>query len=54
LVSVEPDDQFRAAHAEFYLKLKENHLFSKEEESDFQKVRCLVGCATEYVPSEIH
>ncbi len=49
LVSVEADDQFRAAHAEFYLKLKENHPFSKEEEDEFQKVRCLVGCTTEFV-----
>ena len=54
LVSVEPDDQFRAAHAEFYLKLKENHPFTKEEESEFQRVRCLVGCPTEFVPVEIH
>jgi hypothetical protein len=54
LVSVEPDDQFRAAHAEFYLKLKENHPFSKEEESEFQAVRCLVGCRTAFVPIDIH
>ena len=54
LVSVEVDDQFRAAHAEFYLRLKENHPFSPEEEKEFQKVRCLVGCTTEFVAKETH
>jgi len=54
LLSVEADDQFRNAHAEFYLKDKASHVFSPEEEKEFQKVRCLVGCKTEYIPIETH
>ncbi len=54
LLSVVADDQFRDAHAQFYRNDKANHRFSKQEESEFQKVRCLVGCKTEFVPVEIH
>ena len=48
LISAVPDDQFRSAHMEFYLKGQGKHPFSQEEEKDFQKVRCLVGCKTEF------
>ncbi len=54
LLSAQADDQFRNAHTEFYLKDKNNHPFSPEEEKEFQKVRCLVGCKTDYVPVDIH
>jgi hypothetical protein len=54
LLSVEADDQFRNAHAEFYLNDKASHVFTPEEEKGFQKVRCLVGCKTEYIPIETH
>ncbi|MFY9854095.1 MAG: hypothetical protein WAK26_09495 [Terracidiphilus sp.] len=50
LLSASPDDQFRSAHKEFYLKSKTDHAFSAEEEAQFQKVRCLAGCKTEFVP----
>jgi len=51
LRSATADDQFRNAHKEFYLKTKTSHSFTEQEESEFQKVRCLAGCQTEYVPS---
>ena len=47
-------DTFLYAHAEFYRNDKANHPFTEQEESEFQKVRCLVGCKTEFVPIEIH
>ncbi|MFZ1135511.1 MAG: hypothetical protein WAN69_11210 [Candidatus Korobacteraceae bacterium] len=47
-------DAFLYAHTEFYRNDKANHPFTKQEESEFQKVRCLVGCKTEFVPVEIH
>ncbi len=47
-------DTFLYAHAEFYRNDKANHPFSKREVSEFQKVRCLVGCKTEFVPVDIH
>jgi len=54
LILAEADDQFRTAHAEFYLNRSDNHTFSQEEEKEFQKIRCLVGCKTEFVPVETH
>jgi hypothetical protein len=54
LLSVEADDYFRSAHSEFYRNDKANHPFGKQEESEFQKVRCLVGCTTEFVAKEAH
>jgi len=53
LITAYPGDEFRSAHARFYQTGKDAHPFSKEEEASFQKVRCLVGCKTEFVPSEI-
>jgi hypothetical protein len=44
------DDLFRGAHKQFYLNRKDNHPFSAEEEAQFQKVTCLVGCSSELVP----
>lgn len=43
-------DEFRSAHARFYQNSKDAHLLSAEEQAAFQKVRCLVGCKTEFVP----
>ena len=54
LRAVTPGDPFRSAHKQFYLDRKDDHPFSAEEEGEFQKVRCLVGCKTEFVPDQTH
>jgi hypothetical protein len=43
-------DEFRSAHARFYQSGKSAHPLSEEEQAAFQKVRCLVGCKSEFVP----
>jgi len=43
-------DEFRSAHARFYQNGKDAHSLSAEEQAAFQKVRCLIGCKTEFVP----
>ena len=43
-------DEFRSAHARFYQTGKDAHSLSAEEQAAFQKVRCLVGCKSEFVP----
>jgi len=43
-------DEFRSAHARFYENSKNPHPVSAEEQAAFQKVRCLVGCKSEFVP----
>jgi hypothetical protein len=43
-------DEFRSAHARFYENGKDAHPVSAEEQAAFQKVRCLVGCKSEFVP----
>ena len=43
-------DEFRSAHARFYGNGKDAHPVSAEEQAAFQKVRCLVGCKSEFVP----
>jgi hypothetical protein len=40
-------DEFRSAHARFYGSA---HPLSAEEQAAFQKVRCLVGCQSDFVP----
>jgi len=52
LIIAYPDDFFRGIHNEFYRHDKHPHRFSAEEEKEFQKVRCLVGCQTEFVLSQ--
>jgi len=42
-------DEFRSAHARFYENGKDAHSLSAEEQAAFQKVRCLVGCQSEFV-----
>ncbi len=54
LISAYAGDEFRSNHAKFYLNGKDAHPFGPEEEAEFQKVRCLAGCKTEFVPVEIH
>jgi len=54
LLSAEAADEFRDVHKEFYLKSKNNHPFSPQEEAEFQKIRCLVGCQSEYLPVQSH
>ena len=43
-------DEFRSAHERFYQSGKNAHTLSAEEQAAFLKVRCLVGCKTEFVP----
>ena len=43
-------DEFRSAHEKFYQSGKHAHTLSAEEQAAFQKVRCLVGCKSEFVP----
>lgn len=43
-------DEFRSAHERFYESRKDVHPLSAEEQAAFQKVRCLVGCESEFVP----
>ena len=43
-------DEFRSAHERFYQTGKDAHTLSVEEQAAFQKVRCLVGCKSEFVP----
>lgn len=54
LVSALAGDYFRRIHKQFYLEHKVDHPLSAQEEAEFQQVRCLVGCKTEFVPVEIH
>jgi hypothetical protein len=42
-------DEFRSAHSRFYQNGKDAHQLSAEEQAAFQKVRCLVGCKSEFV-----
>lgn len=44
LLSVKASDGFRSAHAEFFLKSRNNHKFSKSEEDRFRVLTCLSGC----------
>jgi hypothetical protein len=43
-------DEFRSAHERFYQSGKDSHTLSAAEQAAFQKVRCLVGCQSKYVP----
>jgi len=43
-------DEFRSAHARFYQTGKDAHPLTEKEQAAFQKVRCLVGCKSEFVP----
>ncbi|HEV2728638.1 MAG TPA: hypothetical protein VGV15_01285, partial [Terriglobales bacterium] len=43
-------DAFRSAHERFYQTGKDAHTLSAEEQAAFQRVRCLVGCKSQFVP----
>ncbi|HXQ98461.1 MAG TPA: hypothetical protein VN774_08465 [Candidatus Limnocylindrales bacterium] len=43
-------DEFRSAHERFYQTGKDAHPLSAEEQAAFSRVRCLVGCTSEFVP----
>jgi len=43
-------DEFRSAHDRFFQNGKEAHTLAAEEQAAFLKVRCLVGCKSEFVP----
>jgi hypothetical protein len=47
------DEQFRTAHAQFYAHGKDAHQFSPEEQAEFEKIRCLVGCKSDLAPTQI-
>jgi hypothetical protein len=53
LRAVTPSDPFKSAHKEFFLNRKDGHFFSPKEEGEFQKVRCLAGCKTDFVPVQL-
>jgi hypothetical protein len=42
-------DEFRSAHERFYQTGKDAHALSEEEQATFLKVRCVVGCKSEFV-----
>jgi hypothetical protein len=54
LISAYAADEFRSSHARFYQNGKDAHPLSAEELAEFQKVRCLVGCKTDFLPVQIH
>lgn len=54
LMTAYADDLFRGAHAQSYRDGKDAHPFTAEEQAEFQKVRCLAGCKTEFVPVGDH
>jgi hypothetical protein len=54
LISAVADDQFRSAHAQFYINRKDAHPFTPKEEAGFQNVRCLAGCEPEFKASQSH
>ena len=43
-------DEFRNAHNRLYAQGKGAHVLGAEEQQAFLKVRCLVGCKSEFVP----
>jgi hypothetical protein len=43
-------DEFRIAHDRFYQNGKDAHTLRAEERAAFLRVRCLVGCKTDFVP----
>lgn len=50
LISAYAGDDFRSNHARFYQNGKDAHFFTAEEQAQLQKVRCLAGCKSEFVP----
>jgi len=53
LLTAYADEGFRTAHAQFYAKGKDAHSFSPKEQAEFEKIRCLVGCETEFVSDHL-
>jgi hypothetical protein len=53
LRAVTPADTFVSAHKQFYLNRKDDHPFTQAEEDEFQKITCLAGCKTGFVPVQI-
>ena len=43
-------DEFRSTHERFYQSGKNAHSLTTEEQATFQKVRCLQGCKSDFVP----
>lgn len=43
-------DEFRSAHNRFYQTGRGVHALTAEEQAAFQKVRCVTGCSSEFLP----
>lgn len=52
LLSASAEDTFLNAHREFYSKNKVEHPFNPDEEAQFERVRCLAGCKTDFVSTQ--
>jgi hypothetical protein len=51
LIAASPaSEEFSAAHDRFYQSGKDAHSLSAEDRAAFLRVRCLVGCPSEFVP----
>jgi hypothetical protein len=50
LIAAYADEEFRSTHDRFYQNGKDAHSLSAEEQAAFLRVRCLVGCKSEFVP----
>jgi hypothetical protein len=51
LIEAHPEtDEFRIAHDRFYQNGKDAHALRAEERAAFLRVRCLVGCKSDFVP----
>jgi hypothetical protein len=54
LISAYAGEEFRSNHVRLYQNGKDAHPLSAEELAEFERVRCLVGCKTEFLPVQIH
>jgi hypothetical protein len=54
LRSADPDDQMRDARAQFYRNSRNHPSFTDEDQKRFLKVRCIVGCPTDFVDVNTH
>ncbi|HEY6185061.1 MAG TPA: hypothetical protein VIW67_22670, partial [Terriglobales bacterium] len=50
LINVYAAEDFRSSHGRFYQNGAKAHNLSAAEETGFEKIRCLIGCKSEFVP----
>lgn len=50
LINVYAAEDFRSSHGRFYQNGAKAHSLDATEETGFEKVRCLIGCKSEFVP----